>query len=135
MVVPNADENVLVVVVVLLVIVINLAITCEELPEVVGAVVQGGGFEFKAQVHYKCREGYYIQGSPTLTCGANGKWIGKPPVCKGKFKEVYKFSSGQFVVVKWFSGQNEVHATRCNGHVGFHTLIIPVKNLFVCRVN
>ena len=74
------------------VVVIILAITCKDPPEVVGAVIEGGGFEFKAHVHYKCREGYHIQGSTTLTCGANGKWIGEPPVCKGKSKEVSQLS-------------------------------------------
>lgn len=48
-------------------------------------MMEGGGFVHKTHVHYKCREGYEMQGSGTLTCGPNGKWIGETPVCKGAF--------------------------------------------------
>ena len=64
--------------------VIVLAITCEDPPKVVGAImVDSGGFLFKEQVRYNCRDGYRMEGSGTLTCAANGKWIGEIPVCKG----------------------------------------------------
>ena len=46
-------------------------------------MVDNGGFVFKEQVRYKCRDGYRMEGSGTLTCAANGKWIGEIPVCKG----------------------------------------------------
>lgn len=67
------------------------AIPCEEPPKVAGATMVGGGFVFKAQVHYTCREGYQMEGTGTLTCGANGKWIGETPVCKGRFREEFEF--------------------------------------------
>lgn len=58
-------------------------VSCEKPPKVVGAVMEGTtSFVYKTQLHYMCREGYQMQGSPTLTCGANGKWIGEIPVCK-----------------------------------------------------
>ena len=63
-----------------------IAIQCEEPPKVAGAVMEdGGGFLFKAHVHYTCREGYRMEGTGTLTCEANGKWIGEIPACKGNF--------------------------------------------------
>ncbi|KAM7431863.1 CUB and sushi domain-containing protein 3 [Porites harrisoni] len=63
-------------------------ITCEDPPKVVGAMmVDSGGFVFKEQVRYNCRDGYRMEGSGTLTCAANGKWIGEIPVCKAIFCE------------------------------------------------
>ncbi|XP_068726553.1 zona pellucida sperm-binding protein 3 receptor-like isoform X1 [Montipora capricornis] len=58
-------------------------VSCEKPPKVVGAMMESTtSFVYKTQLHYMCREGYQMQGSPTLTCGANGKWIGEIPVCK-----------------------------------------------------
>ena len=63
-----------------------LAIPCEDPPKVVGAMMVGDGFVFQEQVHYTCRDGYRMEGSRSLICGANGKWIGQTPVCKGPFR-------------------------------------------------
>lgn len=88
-------------------------------------MMEGGGFVYKAHVHYKCREGYEMQGSGTLTCGPNGKWIGETPVCKGAF---------HVTIHPWFRfkvQRAKYNASRCEGHAGFHSHLFCLKYIFV----
>jgi len=33
---------------------------------------------------YSCVRGFRLFGNPIRTCGRNGAWLGKPPICRGK---------------------------------------------------
>ena len=38
--------------------------------------------------HYGCEDGYWLDGSPVMTCNDTGQWEGTPPVCRGQWLEV-----------------------------------------------
>jgi hypothetical protein len=44
------------------------------------------GYHHKDKIHFSCDVGYYLVGSPLLTCLVNGKWSSHPPTCKGNLK-------------------------------------------------
>ena len=41
------------------------------------------GYHHKDEIHFGCDVGYYLVGTPVLTCLANGKWSSQQPTCKG----------------------------------------------------
>ncbi|XP_019618629.1 PREDICTED: sushi, von Willebrand factor type A, EGF and pentraxin domain-containing protein 1-like [Branchiostoma belcheri] len=43
-----------------------------------------GSHYYGDRVTFSCSSGYYLQGSSSLTCGANGQWSGTQPTCQRK---------------------------------------------------
>ena len=41
------------------------------------------GYQHKDEIHFGCDVGYYLVGTPVLTCLANDKWSSQQPTCKG----------------------------------------------------
>lgn len=58
---------------------------CEDPPTVANAAIIRGrraAYEPEDQVQYRCREGFEMSGSDTVTCGI--KVWSEPPTCEGK---------------------------------------------------
>lgn len=47
--------------------------------------IEHGNFTFGTVVFYDCNPGYYLFGSPVLTCQPTGQWDKPLPECIGKF--------------------------------------------------
>ena len=39
-------------------------------------------FSFGSVANYSCVEGYLLWGNPSVTCAADGHWVGQVPVCQ-----------------------------------------------------
>nr|XP_014338790.1 PREDICTED: membrane cofactor protein [Bos mutus] len=44
-------------------------------------------FYYKAQVVFKCNQGFYLHGSSTIVCNANSVWEPKLPTCTKAFRK------------------------------------------------
>lgn len=46
-------------------------------------------FSYDSQCHYSCEEGYQLNSSTPLTCGASGEWSAQPPTCDCELGDAY----------------------------------------------
>ena len=69
----------------------------------------GSETTFPNVIHFKCDEGFVLQGSNARRCLANGSWSGVKTFCKGKDRRKRNFSH--------FDGMENDHAARsCLDH-------------------
>ncbi|XP_078730178.1 sushi, von Willebrand factor type A, EGF and pentraxin domain-containing protein 1-like isoform X3 [Lampetra fluviatilis] len=54
---------------------------CKELPHVHGGQKEGDGGTVGNTVHFKCNEGFRLEGESTLTCLETKEWSSPPPAC------------------------------------------------------
>ncbi|XP_070253221.1 LOW QUALITY PROTEIN: membrane cofactor protein-like [Myotis yumanensis] len=45
------------------------------------STLEKGKFQYKSEVTFQCEEGFYLAGSRTIVCGADGSWEPKIPKC------------------------------------------------------
>jgi hypothetical protein len=58
-----------------------LLVDCGALPAIANGLVKAVATTYGATATYACSAGYFLTGTPTRTCQADGTWSGSTPVC------------------------------------------------------
>ncbi|ELT88666.1 hypothetical protein CAPTEDRAFT_119142, partial [Capitella teleta] len=60
-------------------------VQCPSLTNPDGGSVSAAATQYQSVATYSCSVGFFMQGSTTRTCQANGQWSGSNPTCTRKF--------------------------------------------------
>jgi len=66
------------------------AISCGDPGSPTNGARTGGVFTFGASISFKCSAGYFLEGSATAQCKAEGQWSSQKPECKACSVDQYK---------------------------------------------
>ncbi|XP_015426673.1 PREDICTED: membrane cofactor protein-like [Myotis davidii] len=85
------------------------------------STLEKGKFQYKSEVTFQCKEGFYLEGSRTIVCGADSTWEPKIPKCTE--------DGGLIAVIVLAVGKGSLKVKRCLSAVALDSRLRTTTDL------